>query len=219
MLWTFNSRPHAEVDDTDWSAGCEGQSFNSRPHAEVDILKIDVGMKLLSFNSRPHAEVDVLSGLVRRRSDDFQLTTSRRGRPCLKTIHGTIGPFNSRPHAEVDSESKDAITDAIVLSTHDLTQRSTLRFCHTSNICFFQLTTSRRGRPTGQCDMQIAFPFQLTTSRRGRHRSSGYSRDRYSFQLTTSRRGRRIPRTPFAQPDPFNSRPHAEVDFWPSISL
>ena len=35
-------------------------TFNSRPHKEVDILSLTITEKLSTFNSRPHKEVDFL---------------------------------------------------------------------------------------------------------------------------------------------------------------
>ena len=36
MIWTFNSRPHKEVDVHDAVSDIRAESFNSRPHKEVD---------------------------------------------------------------------------------------------------------------------------------------------------------------------------------------
>ena len=58
-LFTFNSRPHAEVDFQARIDAEDRKSFNSRPHAEVDNLFSLLVIRLLSFNSRPHAEVDI----------------------------------------------------------------------------------------------------------------------------------------------------------------
>ena len=78
--------------------------FNSRPHAEVDSpLHLQSFSAFPPFNSRPHAEVD-RANLIN---------------------DGAYNPFNSRPHAEVDPVHCDNPCRA-VLSTHDLTQRSTL---------------------------------------------------------------------------------------------
>ena len=56
-------------------------SFNSRPHKEVDRFvhyHIDV---LASFNSRPHKEVDPYQPPTAESALDFQFTTSQGGRP------------------------------------------------------------------------------------------------------------------------------------------
>ncbi len=80
-----------------------------------------------SFNSRPHAEVDHAFFLAFVRNEVFQLTTSRRGRRILQTL---LGPDT-------------------ILSTHDLTQRSTDSVPTFFPLRDFQLTTSRRGRQNG----------------------------------------------------------------------
>ncbi len=168
MFYSFNSRPHAEVDAGDLDRKTEDIlsthdltqrsthpqkakrkriiTFNSRPHAEVDYPHQSEAGIHVSFNSRPHAEVDRCIGFLLR--DEL--------------------PFNSRPHAEVDfsatllSGHRDLSTHdltqrstsfqvcwipAIHLSTHDLTQRSTRRQAKRLPREIFQLTTSRRGRP------------------------------------------------------------------------
>ena len=61
-----------------------------------------------------------------------------------------------------------ALWNVILLSTHDLTQRSTFHFCVIIRRKIFQLTTSRRGRPLMVFCGRHINGFQLTTSRRGR---------------------------------------------------
>ena len=79
-------------------------SFNSRPHEEVDLIFSCKLLRTFPFNSRPHEEVDHLGGNTRPQER----------------------PFNSRPHEEVDSFPSPYISGSI-LSTHDLTKRSTRR--------------------------------------------------------------------------------------------
>ena len=78
------------------------------------------------FNSRPHEEVDVHA-------------------------HQSLEPirfrFNSRPHEEVDVLRESAACNTIV-STHDLTRRSTIIHYSSLPTVMFQLTTSRGGRPS-----------------------------------------------------------------------
>ncbi len=76
----------------------------------------------------------------------FQLTTSRRGRLCNTVISHLVRSFNSRPHAEVDCCCDNRAGQADILSTHDLTQRSTMCHHFPAPPMIFQLTTSRRGR-------------------------------------------------------------------------
>ncbi len=166
---------------------------------------------IMPFNSRPHAEVDSARSESKDLNSSFQLTTSRRGRHrnfrCMD--HG--GSFNSRPHAEVDT-GYSIVSHPKILSTHDLTQRSTstASFGHAESYLSthdltqrstqstvsrlrtmpFQLTTSRRGRLQMAFAMALGKVFQLTTSRRGRLVLHVLHATHKIFQLTTSRRGR-----------------------------
>ena len=122
----------------------------------------------------------------------FQLTTSRRGRHQAE--HGKRSElcFNSRPHEEVDFPSTSPYS-LLVVSTHDLTKRSTSKRGTLLYLKEFQLTTSRRGRRSSPSKQSLpSFKFQLTTSRRGRRLRYFFLAVSYPFQLTTSRRGRQI---------------------------
>ena len=56
--WSFNSRPHKEVDYYGGNTYGLCWSFNSRPHKEVDVLPENMRPWRSTFNSRPHKEVD-----------------------------------------------------------------------------------------------------------------------------------------------------------------
>ena len=121
------------------------------------------------FNSRPHEEVDCwLLGTCPPRQE-FQLTTSRRGRPhAVKDGTAYLIHFNSRPHEEVDDMfCAGGVCNHI--STHDLTKRSTAPQTGRRSI-----RTYFNSRPHEEVDDLVlwlnAQPtiFQLTTSRRGR---------------------------------------------------
>ena len=167
----------------------EISAFNSRPHAEVDNISVGIIKPLFPFNSRPHAEVDNI----------------RTGQKPNRN------PFNSRPHAEVDLSGIWAQRQ-LYLSTHDLTQRSTL-FINECDFAYHLSTHDLTQRSTvSVLDHIPRSVFQLTTSRRGRQicsiagdissklsthdltqRSTKKSRKQFTpgvFQLTTSRRGR-----------------------------
>ena len=122
------------------------EPFNSRPHAEVDIPVTTILHGWTAFNSRPHAEVDCPVRKNCWKIQIFQLTTSRRGR---RTGQGGVYRVS-------------------VLSTHDLTQRSTFVLGVAESRLTFQLTTSRRGRLVPEFAGPEDRYFQLTTSRRGR---------------------------------------------------
>ena len=124
---------------------------------------------ICSFNSRPHEEVDAMKGLIDTGYTDFQLTTSRRGRPVFTSLF--------HPHA--------------VLSTHDLTKRSTR-----SSQIFCLVLLPINSRPHEEVDWEES--------------DSGY--EKTVFQLTTSRRGRRAEQQTGIDGGSFNSRPHEEVD-------
>ena len=97
----------------------------------------------------------------------FQLTTSRRGRLDVRVDHQR---FND-------------------LSTHDLTQRSTIFYPFSGLFPVFQLTTSRRGRHSMSGIIILTKAFQLTTSRRGRlgHKYSAESCRKLSTHDLTQR--------------------------------
>ena len=186
------------------------------------------------FNSRPHEEVD----LAKRPSTIpiivFQLTTSRRGR--RNTIKALLPPsyFNSRPREEVDGTNLQ-VEAGTIISTHDLTRRSTpSEITIKGSGYIFQLTTSQGGRRVLLCYFLGHFHFNsrphkevdrldvtvvnyLTISTHDLTRRS-----------TCSKCGRRVP-TGISTHDLtrrstaiyaiievaifyFNSRPHKEVD-------
>ena len=121
----------------------------------------------------------------------FQLTTSRRGRQTHTRLIVIFRYFNSRPHEEVDGHLISLFHNLVLISTHDLTKRSTSVALYTNVLFPFQLTTSRRGRRQKCRRVHSKIQkFQLTTSRRGRPGTSPSSANSLLFQLTTSRRGR-----------------------------
>ena len=103
------------------------------------------------FNSRPHEEVDM----------------------CTSALRAACRCFNSRPHEEVD-QGDGPDRKQIIVSTHDLTKRSTERQRT-------QASEKQRfnSRPHEEVDsffqwMQAEeIMLQLTTSRRGRQNLQG----------------------------------------------
>ena len=166
----FNSRPHEEVDGKRPIMYWQNTNFNSRPHEEVDgMADIEhTGYNVFQLTTSRRGRRSLESLLILRISfqlttsrrgrritnktykstGTFQLTTSRRGRlPCGRWCLPDTAYFNSRPHEEVDKKGV-ILWGAYIISTHDLTKRSTFgihRWCITA--WRFQLTTSRRGRP------------------------------------------------------------------------
>ena len=121
----FNSRPHEEVDAHRTVCKSDRFHFNSRPHEEVDYhLHTFEQLKHISTHDLTKRSTFVL--MLPNSALSFQLTTSRRGRPVLTSLH-------------IFGRS---------ISTHDLTKRSTAASLkRISYSGLFQLTTSRRGRP------------------------------------------------------------------------
>ena len=154
--------------------------FNSRPHAEVDREPFATPPLPNAFNSRPHAEVDEIRCPLLFLDQCFQLTTSRRGRPSVRSIcafpqvfqlttsrRGRLAengkdlkklPFNSRPHAEVDPDGL-CYGSWQVLSTHDLTQRSTSAWKYIYNNLFLSThdLTQRSTTPINNIVSYYAF--------------------------------------------------------------
>ena len=100
------------------------------------------------------------------------------------------GHFNSRPHKEVDHPQPELFGLRVVISTHDLTRRSTKLEGMLTVVEIFQLTTSQGGRHV------LVNPYLAPCS----------------FQLTTSRGGRQWGGTVLGICRQYNSRPHEEVD-------
>ena len=128
--------------------------------------------------------------------------------------------FNSRPHEEVDITACPGFNPTII-STHDLTKRSTAWAVKAVRTAIFQLTTSRRGRPPPQ--HYYIKKYWISThdlTKRSTQSSLTSLTNPTTFQLTTSRRGRLLTDAPYRKVRYFNSRPHEEVDWYAwSISL
>ena len=123
-------------------------------------------------------------------------------------------PFNSRPHEEVDGMTPPEQAGHRHLSIHDLTRRSTCEGAETAHD-----EAAFNSRPHEEVDRHALSPvychlaFQFTTSRGGRQTDRGIELTTGDFQFTTSRGGRLLDIPPYpADPCPFNSRPHEEVD-------
>ncbi len=121
----------------------------------------------------------------------FQLTTSRRGRQTEGSGNASSRNFNSRPHEEVDDVMQTWYFNMNIISTHDLTKRSTFWTRH-----LFYLLNHFNSRPHEEVDGLKSFDSLICIK----------------FQLTTSRRGRPSSSSTRLQAFHFNSRPHEEVD-------
>ena len=191
-LLSFNSRPHKEVDPDKTSDGDVFPPFNSRPHKEVDYPHFPSCYSLCIF------QLTTSQGGRRKylyfESDNvtiFQLTTSQGGRrnQCGSRSYKYI--LSTHDLTRRSTRRQDVIDYVVNLSTHDLTRRSTLNSSSMYLDSFFQLTTSQGGR---LCTSSVGFTrraFQLTTSQGGRLSSSRIYHLPSIFQLTTSQGGRR----------------------------
>ena len=120
-----------------------------------------------------------------------------------------------------------------IISTHDLTKRSTFQLREMNLTETFQLTTSRRGRlcylqarttkryfnsrPHEEVDfiygMEFVVMYISTHDLTKRSTSTNQAvLPQVPFQLTTSRRGRHSSFSAAKSQENFNSRPHEEVD-------
>ena len=125
LLWYFNSRPHEEVDMYYIACGVYYGGISTHDLTKRSTLLAHyLPFQNMYFNSRPREEVDCLQRHWKYSPLPFQLTTSRGGRRFA--LSHCASPF--------------------VISTHDLTRRSTILYRFESRLKWFQLTTSRGGR-------------------------------------------------------------------------
>ena len=89
-IYTFNSRPHKEVDKCHYITYMNRESFNSRPHKEVDNqIKISIISIILSIHDLTRRSTWTVPGRVQTRIF-FQFTTSQGGRRQIPTIIANI---------------------------------------------------------------------------------------------------------------------------------
>ncbi len=120
----------------------------------------------------------------------FQLTTSRRGRLYNALTQDTILHLSTHDLTQRSTVFVRCPPSVYRLSTHDLTQRSTY-------LC--KLPNQRNSLSTHDLTQRSTMPHQ-------------WHPDKNIFQLTTSRRGRLDRIGSCYRSRSFNSRPHAEVD-------
>ena len=167
-MLSFNSRPHTEVDYlfSYWSLGL--RSFNSRPHTEVDratVIFSSYSARLSTHDLTRRSTPDITrwnimdvfqlttshgGRLIRLCSSSirlaFQLTTSHGGRPSYWHIKYSDKAFQLTTSHGGRHFSRQRTEHRLVLSTHDLTRRSTRILKKPMCSKFFQLTTSHGGR-------------------------------------------------------------------------
>ena len=103
----------------------QGCHFNSHPHEEDDPASWIPRSSYRHFNSHPHEEDDFHSFVLSVIVILFQLTSSRRGWPCLvvRQVYGTIFQLTSSRRGWLNNQH------------------------HKQKLYLFQLTSSRRGWP------------------------------------------------------------------------
>ena len=111
----------------------------------------------------------------------FQLTTSRGGRRIPITLYPAISVFQLTTSRRSRRVMHFSWSLPKLISTHDLTKRSTLMSTIWYKKCLFQLTTSRRGRRQISHLIIFLLTFQLTTSRRGRPKFAGMQNGKNSI--------------------------------------
>ena len=142
------------------------------------------------FNSRPHEEVDM----------------------CTSALRAACRCFNSRPHEEVD-QGDGPDRKQIIVSTHDLTKRSTER--QRTQASEKQRFNSRPHEEVDTIETRLLLTLFSFNSRPHEEVDASFPlyEDAFSlFQLTTSRRGRPYTVGSETEHRCFNSRPHEEVD-------
>ena len=123
--------------------------------------------------------------------------------------------FNSRPHKEVDDTGGFFFVASTVISTHDLTRRSTFLPAVSPARFVFQLTTSQGGRRVTASIVPPLLsyfnsrPHKEVDFRGRRLKSRAVNISTHDLTRRSTRIYRFIPSTLLH----FNSRPHKEVDF------
>ncbi len=126
-FFSFNSRPHAEVDTKSKRYTCRRSSFQ---------LTTSRRGRLIPLSFRDSGRIFQLTTSRRGRPNcchskqpprTFQLTTSRRGRLyCFIRLHGGVR-LSTHDLTQRSTRLMSPCPMVAFLSTHDLTQRSTLR--------------------------------------------------------------------------------------------
>ncbi len=104
------------------------------------------------------------------------------------------------------------------LSIHDLTRRSTEFFSSAGRIYGFQFTTSQGGRRYWRTGAVFITIFQFMTSQGGRRLSAGHCGADQPFNSRPHKEVDRYPLHWVLRWNSFNSRPHKEVDCFPKCS-
>ncbi len=257
---SFNSRPHKEVDyqrhrnysnirlsihyltrrsTSSLASTSAGRGpFNSRPHKEVDGNRRLRVREPGPFNSRPHKEVDYgyrrvklhnelsIHDLTRRSTNNYHKGPVRTGLSIHDLTRRSTGfwmiySMDRRSFQFTTSQGGRPKYSQLLfrpdhLSIHDLTRRSTLQLLRI--IALLELSIhdlTRRSTPCrydGKVRLQA---FQFTTSQGGRrHSDAACHAILEPFNSRPHKEVDDIARTQKPKRQTFNSRPHKEVDFY-----
>ena len=147
QLECFNSRPHEEVDRKRlWKHRSGTVSTHDLTKRSTDVVLLFDSGYIVSTHDLTKRSTTATRGVLTRiavsthdltkrstsqdftsiwKMQEFQLTTSRRGRRCNLLFLFPCRSFNSRPHEEVDRALQGHRGRLEGVSTHDLTKRST----------------------------------------------------------------------------------------------
>ncbi len=185
----FNSRPHAEVD----CIACiiaRNKRLSTHDLTQRSTILLKAGAFDQSFQLTTSRRGRRMTNMTLFGNGSFQLTTSRRGRLDFRVVDIEHQVLSTHDLTQRSTLAGGEIHHKAVLSTHDLTQRSTRRRRHNDKNTVLS-THDLTQRSTGERVPSVrSLSFQLTTSRRGRPHPISLYPLAIIFQLTTSRRGR-----------------------------
>ena len=99
---------------------------------------LDAGAEVLKyFNSRPREEVEAASGILNAKYLVFQLTISRRGRRLLLTNQSDAEIISTHDLTRRSTRVAFRKIGKSSLSTHDLARRSTLAIVRDEQVCYY----------------------------------------------------------------------------------
>ena len=145
------------------------------------------------FNSRPHKEVDQSDVQKKLENQVFQLTISQGDRHQLLSETSRSAIISTHDLTKRSTWSQSKTTICIDISTHDLARRSTLAIVRDEQVCQYF-----NSRPRKEVDIltermpsgSYISTHDLTRRSTGSHVCTGATP---AFQLTTSRGGRHYP--------------------------
>ena len=145
--------------------------FNSRPHEEVDRQGIPKTPEELEFQLTTSRRGRPKQQPLCAERMEFQLTTSRRGRPTRVNNFYEIQQFQLTTSRRGRPFPLNATESPLFISTHDLTKRSTCLFKHKDHFQSISTHDLTKRSTRSTTTLAVKRLFQLTTSRRGRQQN------------------------------------------------